>query len=121
MKCNVCGFTNANQNVKYCSNCGAQISYIQNKQAIQSEIDANKSGTPFLVMGIIMAFCCSMPFGAAVILFNELKYKNLLKQGMIEEANKIKTIMIILLCIGIFSGILSFIFSFGLELLKLSV
>lgn len=106
MKCNVCGFTSDKENIKYCSNCGSKIKNIQNEEIFLKELDANKKGTPFLVMGIIMAFCCSLPFGAAVIILNELKYKEAIKKGNLKEADKIKTIMIIMLCIGLFVGIL---------------
>lgn len=54
-----------------------------------------------------MALCCSMPFGAGVILLNELKYKKELQNGQLDSAKKTKTIMIVLIVVGILLGILA--------------
>lgn len=139
MKCPNCGNTNDNPNNKFCTFCGTKLDNDeqntnqeqteQNVQNIQSTVNSNQNvinnnqtnnvkndTTTFLVIGIIMAFCCSMPFGAGVILLNELKYKKELQNGQLDSAKKTKTIMIVLIVVGILLGIfatgLSFISGF---------
>ena len=125
MKCPNCGNTSDNQNNKFCTFCGTKLDNNeqnvnheqteQNVQNIQSTVNSNQNQTnnvksdttTFLVIGIVMAFCCSMPFGAGVILLNELKYKKELQNSQFDSAKKTKTIMIVLIVVGILLGILA--------------
>ena len=126
MKCPNCGNTNENQNNKFCVYCGTKLdnneqnivqeqpqnnpinqNTVNNNQNINSNVQNNNNTTTFLIIGIIMAMCCSMPFGAGVILLNELKYKKELQNGQIDAAKKTKTIMIVLIVVGILLGILA--------------
>lgn len=85
------------------------------KGATMCKKEIDKKAMPFLVLGILMAFCCNMPFGVAVILINELKYKPNLESGKIKEADSTKTIMIIILVVGLILGILFNMLVFLLE------
>lgn len=126
MKCPNCGNTNENQNNKFCTYCGTKLdnneqnlikeqpqnnpinqNTVNNNQNINSNVQNNNNTTTFLIIGIIMAMCCSMPFGAGVILLNELKYKKELQNGQLDATKKTKTIMIVLIVVGILLGILA--------------
>lgn len=129
MKCPNCGNTIENQNNKFCTYCGTKLDNNeqnivqeqpnQNNQINQIVVNDNQNmnniipnntnhnTTTFLVIGIIMALCCSMPFGAGIILLNELKYKKELQNGQLDSAKKTKTIMIVLIVVGIILGILA--------------
>ena len=128
MKCPNCGNTNENPNNKFCTCCGTKLDnneqntvqeQPQNNQPNQNTVNSNQNmsntipnntnnnTTTFLVIGIIMALCCSMPFGAGVILLNELKYKKELQNNQLDAAKKTKTIMIVLIVVGILLGILA--------------
>ena len=128
MKCPNCGNTNENQNNKFCTCCGTKLdkneqnivqeqpknnqpnqNTVNNNQNMSNTIpnNTNNNTTTFLVIGIIMAMCCSMPFGAGVILLNELKYKKELQNNQLDAAKKTKTIMIVLIVVGILLGILA--------------
>ena len=126
MKCSNCGNINENQNNKFCVYCGTKLdnneqnivqeqpqnnpinqNQVNNNQNINYNVQNNNNTTTFLVIGIIMAMCCSMPFGAGVILLNELKYKKELQNGQLDAAKKTKTIMIVLIVVGILLGILA--------------
>ena len=126
MKCPNCGNTNENQNNKFCVYCGTKLdnneqnivqeqpqnnpinqNVVNNNQNINYNVQNNNNTTTFLVIGIIMAMCCSMPFGAGIILLNELKYKKELQNNQLDAAKKTKTIMIVLIVVGILLGILA--------------
>ena len=130
MKCPNCGNISANQNNKFCTYCGTKLdnneptvvqeqnnqqnqNIVNNNQNMNNNIPNNKKNntTTFLVIGIIMAMCCSLPFGGGVILLNELKYKKELQNGQLDSAKKTKTIMIVLIVVGIILGI----FATGLQ------
>ena len=125
MKCPNCGNTIENQNNKFCTYCGTKLdnneqnivqeqpqnnpinqNVVNNNQNINYNVQNNNNTTTFLIIGIIMAMCCSMPFGAGVILLNELKYKKELQNNQLDAAKKTKTIMIVLIIVGILLGIL---------------
>ena len=126
MKCPNCGNTNENLNNKFCTYCGTKLdnnesnviqeqpqnnpinqNTVNNNQNINSNVQNNNNTTTFLVIGIIMAMCCSMPFGAGVILLNELKYKKELQACQLDEAEKTKKIIMVLIIVGILLGILA--------------
>ena len=114
MTCKKCGASIDENNQKFCNQCGEKI--INNNQ-----IDAKKNNEveqksqPYLIIGIILALCCSLPFGVAIILLNELKYKPQLKEDNLKEAEKTKKIMIVLMIIGLIFGIFISGLSFLLE------
>lgn len=134
MKCSNCGNIINNSNNKLCTYCGTKIDH--NEQIINSEqknenlvinnpntttnipnTDQNNT-TIFLIIGIIMALICSMPFGIGIILLNELKYKKELNNNKIDAAEKTKNIMIILIVIGILSNIILRFLSTLLSLMR---
>ena len=128
MKCSNCGNVSDNTNNKFCTCCGTKLDnneqnivqeQPQNNQPNQNTVNnnqnmsntipnnTNNNTTTFLVIGIIMALCCSLPFGAGIILLNELKYKKELQNGQLDSAKNTKTIMIVLIIVGIVSGLLA--------------
>lgn len=93
----------------FCRNCGAKLEKKQESNDFNKEFNIQNNNGPikndsttFLILGIVLAMCCCFPIGISVILLNELKYKKLLANNNIEEANKTKNLMIILICVGIF-------------------
>lgn len=106
MNCKKCNAPiDANQ--KFCGQCGEKVIQ-ENKPQIDMEKnrEVEQKSQPYLIIGLIMAFCCSLPFGVAVILLNELKYKPQLREGNDQEAEKTKNIMIVVMCIGLFFGLI---------------
>ena len=108
MKCYKCGYE-VNDNDVFCSKCGAKLEKKQESNDFNKEFNVQNNNGPikndsttFLIAGIVLAMCCCFPIGISVILLNELKYKKLLANNNIEEANKTKNLMIILICVGIF-------------------
>ena len=104
MKCYKCECEISNDDI-FCRNCGAKLE----KEKDSNNVNENKNtiykqndSTTFLIVGIILAMCCCFPVGIAIILLNELKYKKLLADNNIGKAQKIKNIMIILICVGVF-------------------
>ena len=124
MYCKECGAYISDSSHHFCEYCGTKIEngstnpeIIEkqpNSYADTKEVD--KKSQPFLILGIILSFCCCMPLGIAVILINELKYKPQLLQNDLESANKTKTLMTILLVVGFVGGILIEGLSFFIEL-----
>lgn len=110
MYCKRCGYNIGKTHEKVCANCGEIISDI-----VSEDKNIEKDCQSFLIIGIILAFCCSIPFGVAVIFINEYKYKPLLKEKNYQEANKFKTLMIALSIIGFLLGIVLGGLSFVLE------
>lgn len=92
---------NKNQEIHYGNN-------IQNQ-------DVEKQSQLFLILGIILAFCCNLYFGVAVILINELKYKPALRNGDARGAKNTKTIIIGLLISGVILGLFSNVLMYVLE------
>ena len=116
MNCKKCGFYISDKNQKSCGNCGE---IIQDASISTKTTDENieKQSQIFLIIGIVLAFCCSLPFGVAIILINEYKYKKELIEGNMVESSKTKKLMIILSCIGFVFGILFTGLSFFFNLL----
>lgn len=113
MQCKKCGTYIDETKEKFCYYCGEKIDNI--KVPIVNNIDIDQKSQKFLIMGIMLAFCCSMPFGIAVVLLNELKYKPQLRENNLEEANKTKKIMIALFVVGLILGVLVSGLSFFVE------
>ena len=110
MFCSNCGRSINELNSNFCSNCGNKlINYDTNINT-----NVKDDSHIFLILGIIMSFCCCFPAGIAIILINELKYKKLIANGLINEAKTIKIIMIVLIIISI----LIFIFAIFLNILS---
>ena len=129
MKCPNCGNISDNPENKFFTSCGTKLDNIeqrmiqensqQNNQTKQTgaventNVNYNISNntkndtTTFLVIGIIMSLCCSVPFGVGVILLNELKYKKELQNNQIDDAKTTKIIMNVLIVVGILLGILA--------------
>lgn len=108
MKCYKCGYE-VDDNDVFCSKCGTKLEEKQDSNKFNEEINIQNNNFPikndsttFLILGILLAMCCCFPIGISVILLNELKYKKLLANNNIEEANKTKNLMIILICVGVF-------------------
>ena len=88
MKCNRCGTYNEDLNSNFCANCGADLQKNSeneekannNSNNLNTTNDIKDDSNIFLIIGIVMAVCCSLPFGAGVIIINELMYKKLLKE-----------------------------------------
>lgn len=116
MYCKKCGFYIYDKNQKTCGNCGEVIQEVSIDTTTTNE-NINKRGQTFLIIGIVLAMCCSLPFGVAIILINELKYKPQLIEGNMIESSKTKNLMIVLSCIGFVFGILFTGLSFFLNLL----
>lgn len=113
MKCNNCGKKIEDNSYIFCNNCGHKLDSVSNKNTNVSKINNTNikdDSNNFLIIGIVLSLCCSLPFGVAVILINELKYKKLINDGLVEEAKKYRNIMIILSVIGflVFFGYLVF-------------
>lgn len=120
MYCKECGVLITNSDSEFCEKCGSKIIKEENvntKVNLDSKMEANKKGQPFLISSIILAVCCCQIFGIIVILLNELKYKPLLIQGKLDEANRVKTWMIILLCVGLIGGLAMGVLFFFFEIL----
>ncbi|MBE6147056.1 MAG: zinc-ribbon domain-containing protein [Firmicutes bacterium] len=125
MYCKECGAYIKDQNHRFCEYCGTKIEresvnkiieQSTNKHENTKELD--KKSQVFLILGIILSVCCCMPFGVAVILINELKYKPQLSQNDLISADKTKTLMIVLLIIGFIGGFLISGISFFIELIS---
>jgi len=113
MYCKNCGTRVDETRENFCSNCGTKIDIVK---PIENTNVQNKNDQTFLIIGIVLAFCCSMPFGVAIILMNEMKYKPQLREGNQEASDKTKKIMIILAIVGLLSGLLISGLSFFVEL-----
>jgi len=113
MKCKRCDYNFGETQEKVCSNCGEVISDISSENK-----NVDKESQLFLIIGIILAICCSLPFGIAVVFINEYKYKPLLREKNYLEANKFKTLMIVLSVVGFVLGILLGGLSFVSEFIK---
>lgn len=70
----------------------------------------------FLAWSVATCLCC-IPFGIINIVLLEYKVKQLIKDGNIEKANKIKPLMIGLIIVGLILGIVSNIISILIDLL----
>ena len=110
MYCKRCGYNLGETQEKICPHCGEVISDI-----VSENKNVEKESQSFLIIGIILALCCSLPFGIAVVFINEYKYKPLLREKNYQEANKFKTLMILLSVIGFVLGIILGGLSFVLE------
>ena len=107
MNCKKCNAV-LDEKQNFCSECGEKIIKENNIQIdLAKNMEVDKKSQPYLIIGIILAFCCSLPFGVAIILLNELKYKPQLRDGNDIEADKTKNLMIVIMCLGVF---FSFIF-----------
>ena len=115
MYCRKCGANLLGNTSNYCPYCGEKLDVTQNPTITNNNTAQNDQ--TFLIIGIILALCCSLPFGVAVVLINEYKYKPQLKEGNIQEANKTKTLMIVLMIIGLIFGLFVSGLSFLLEFL----
>lgn len=115
MYCRKCGANLLGNTNNYCPYCGEKIN-VTPAPTIENKNTDQKSQT-FLIIGIILAFCCSLPFGVAVVLINEYKYKPQLKEGNLQEANKTKNLMTVLIIIGLLFGVFVSGLSFLLEFL----
>lgn len=102
MYCKKCGAKIEEVKSEFCRYCGEKI----DQKTIVINNDENKKGQTFLIIGIVLAFCFSLAFGAAIILLNEFRYKPQLQDAKNQEANQTKNIMIILAIIGIILRIL---------------
>ena len=110
MQCKKCGNNINLEQANFCNNCGEKIDNTEKHISINDQ-----SSQKYLIMGILLAFLCSMPFGIAVILLNELKYKPHLRANNQLEANKTEKTMKVLLVLGLVFGILVNGLSFFLE------
>ena len=126
MKCNHCGTYNEDLNSNFCANCGADLKRIsENEEKTNSNSDnlniindIKDDSNTFLIIGIVMAMCCSLPFGAGVIIINELMYKKLLKEKDTDGIKKTKTLMIVLICVGMGSFLILQFFNIVLNVLE---
>ena len=121
MICNKCGNKIKDNNSIFCSSCGIKLGDNTDNIITNSNVNNQKNkddSNTFLILGIILSLCCSLPFGVAIILINELKYKKLLNDGLLDEANKYKTIMIVLSVIGFLFFIGMFVFQIVLSILE---
>ena len=106
MNCKRCNAI-LDENDNFCSECGEKVIKENNNQIdVVKSIEVDKKSQPYLIIGIILAFCCSLPFGVAVILLNELKYKPQLREGNNIDAEKTKNLMIIVIALGLFFGVI---------------
>lgn len=113
MYCKKCGNNLGETQEKYCSNCGEKL--FENDNLVSNDKNVVKENQLFLILGIILAFCCSLPFGIAVVFINEYKYKPFLKENNYQEAKKMETLMIVLIILGFVLGIFLGGLSFFLE------
>lgn len=126
MKCNRCGTYNEDLNSNFCANCGADLQKNSeneekannNSNNLNTTNDIKDDSNIFLIIGIVMAVCCSLPFGAGVIIINELMYKKLLKEKDTDKIKKTKTLMIALICVGIGSFLILQFFNIVLNVLE---
>ena len=125
MYCRECGAYIKDQSHKFCEYCGTKVeidsvndSVVVPTNTCGNTSESDKKTQVFLILGIILSVCCCMPFGVAIILLNELKYKRQLYQNDLVSANKTKTLMIVLLIIGFVGGLLISSLSFFIELMS---
>lgn len=92
---------------KFCCYCGKKINdnninntTINNNSTYSNNITNNDS-QKYLIIGVLLAFFGSIPFGIGVIILNEITYKKQLANNLLEEAKKTKKIMNTLIIIGI--------------------
>lgn len=94
---------------KFCCYCGKKINdndvnntNINNNSIYYSNDNiTNNDSQKYLIIGILLAFFGSIPFGIGVIILNEITYKKQLANNLLGEAKKTKKIMNILIIIGI--------------------
>lgn len=94
---------------KFCCYCGKKINdndvnntNINNNSTYYSNNNiTNDNSQKYLIIGILLAFFGSIPFGIGVIILNEMTYKKQLANNLLEEAKKTKKIMNTLIIIGI--------------------
>ena len=92
---------------KFCCYCGKKINdnninntTINNNSTYSNNITNNDS-QKYLIIGVLLAFFGSIPFGIGVIILNEITYKKQLANNLLEEAKKTKKLMNTLIIIGI--------------------
>ena len=128
MFCTKCG-ASINDTDTVCPSCNSMIMEIhdvgeeQNTQEsawekYQNEKEQIKSFgfNKYLAWSVATSLCC-VPFGLINIVLLEFKVKQLIKDGSIEKANKMKPLMIGLIIAGFLLGIVSNLISILLDLI----
>ena len=82
---------------KFCCYCGKKINdndvnntNINNNSTYSNNSIINNDSQKYLIIGILLAFFGSIPFGIGVIILNEITYKKQLANNLLEEAKKTK-------------------------------
>lgn len=96
---------------KFCCYCGKKINDndINNNSTYSNNSIINNDSQKYLIIGILLAFFGSIPFGIGIIILNEMTYKKQLANNLLEEAKKTKKIMNTLIIIGIVLFVISII------------
>lgn len=101
---------------KFCCYCGKKITdnninntNINNNSIYSNNNIINNDSQKYLIIGVLLAFFGSIPFGIGVIIFNEITYKKQLANNLLEEAKKTKKLMNTLIIIGIVLLVISII------------
>ena len=93
---------------KFCCYCGKKTTdnninntNINNNSTYSNNSIINNDSQKYLIIGVLLAFFGSIPFGIGVIILNEMTYKKQLANNLLEEAKKTKKLMNTLIIIGI--------------------
>ena len=110
MYCDNCGME-LKDHEKFCSNCGKRVREgVDNSNfsnATQGKNSLEKYGfNGLLVWSIIELICCSRIFGLIALILLCVQLKPAAERGDFAEADKSKSLIKILLIVGIVSGVL---------------
>ena len=128
MYCKNCGMELKDYE-KFCPNCGNKIGEstdnfnninANSNNVFQSKADLQKYGfNGLLVWSIIELICCSRIFGIISLVLLLVQLKPAVEHGNFAEADKSKSLIKILLIVGIVTGILLNLLAIGAQLIPL--
>lgn len=126
MNCPKCGLE-LKQGENQCPLCQTDVNAVQvernsNNTAYEEYKEKEKLNEKYginkiLILSILELVCCSQIFGVAALILLFLKLKPSIAEENIDEINKWKKVIMVILIVGLLTGIIALIFNFGIELL----
>lgn len=126
MNCPKCGLE-LKQGENQCPLCQADVNAVQvehnsNNTAYEEYKEKEKLNEKYginkiLILSILELVCCSQIFGVAALILLFLKLKPSIAEENIDEINKWKKVIKVILIVGLLTGVIALIFNFGIELL----
>ena len=103
MICSKCKTENPDD-AKFCSHCGSKMK-TEEEHKKQVDFEKQKRTERILIFSVIEAFLCSLPFGIAALVINEIKVKPAYRDGDYVSGDKMYQVTLVLLIIGVVSGV----------------